>query len=145
MPVRIFHIEFAQNQYSGKRPLLIFTLIKRYPSVYEQTAMCTRPKRFRCHHCCDFFESFEKPRVRCRRLDRERIIQDTMLHHHARCLSKCVPIHTDRRKKPSASERLCNRSRAERSELTLHTCAHSKLHGVHPPNGERETSFEGHS
>ena len=57
------------------------------------------------------FSSFEKPRVRRRRLDRERIIQDTMLHHHARCLSKCVPIHTDTRKKPSASDRLCNRSR----------------------------------
>ena len=35
---------------------MIFTLIKRHHSVYEQTAMCTRPKRFRCHHCCDFFE-----------------------------------------------------------------------------------------
>ena len=51
---------------------MIFTLIKRHHSVYEQAAMCTRPKRFRCHHRVATFSRVSrnrktKPRVRCRR------------------------------------------------------------------------------
>ena len=73
------------------------------------------------------FSCFEKPRVSQTSTSRQgENFTKHMLHHHTRCLSKCVPIHTDRRKKPSASERLCNRSRAERSELTLQSHMRSR-------------------
>ena len=47
-------IYFAQNQYFGKMPLLIFILTKRHHTVYEQRAMVhSTVQLFHCPHSCD--------------------------------------------------------------------------------------------